>query len=144
MDARLAVAGNQLGPAIAVEIVGHDVTQRPPRDQHVSRAGRREPDLKNRGSMLVQPDGVVPTISVEVGDDRRASRCGLRKQKETRTQTPDERDQPNQRTAHVPVNVTERGAGAHSHTVPGAQSGFLDQRAFGRQQLVNKASQVCH
>ena len=121
VDLRFAVAGNQLGPAIAVEIVDHDVTQRPLRDQHVRRAGRRKPDAKNRRSMLVQPYSVIPTITVEVGHERRARGCSVRKQKETRTQTADQRDQPNQRTAQVLVKVTERGADAHSqsarHTV---------------------------
>ena len=130
MEVRLAVAGNQLGPAIAVQIVGRDMTQRPFRDQHVRRAGRREPDAKNRWPALVQPDTVILTVSVEVGDERRARGGCLRKQKKTRTQTPDDREQPNQRTAHGPVSVAEGGAVAHFHTVPTARSGFLAHRAL--------------
>lgn len=72
---RLAVAGDQLGPMIPVEIGCGDILEGDVGVENLERVGARQPHAKHGGLLGIDEDAIVSAVTVEVDRQRRFRRC---------------------------------------------------------------------
>ena len=74
LDVRVAVAGNQLGAVISVEVGCGDILERDVGVKNLERVRGRQPHAQHGRLLGIDEDAIVPAVTVEVDRQRRFRR----------------------------------------------------------------------